>query len=48
VLREKLGADVIMEEGFFYQTAGFRPDSRREVGRDQAEQPLVTPSWPGD
>ncbi|OLD81326.1 MAG: hypothetical protein AUF67_08605 [Acidobacteria bacterium 13_1_20CM_58_21] len=26
VLPEKLGADVIMEEGFFYQTAGFRPD----------------------
>jgi len=48
VLPAKLGADATMEEGFFYRTAGFRPDSRHEVGRDQAGQPLGRQSWPGD
>ena len=48
VLPAKLGADAIMEEGFFYRTAGFRPDSRHEVGRDQAGQRLGRQSWPGD
>ena len=48
VLPAKLGADAIMEEGFFYRTAGFRPDLRHEVGRDQAGQRLGRQSWPGD
>ena len=48
VLPAKLGADAIREEGFFYRTAGFRPDSRHDVGRDQAGQRLGRQSWPGD